>query len=100
MLHLHRFERQQALSLGNLFPLRNLHRRHPPRHRRLDLAVVDAVRITCAAGTVGLDRERRALLSDEVSPWCTERLWSDDRPATVFERYGIYFDLCRRTIYD
>ena len=49
MLHLHRFERQQALSLGNLFALRNLDRGHLPRHRRLDLAVVDAVRSAGAA---------------------------------------------------
>ena len=39
MLHLHRFERQQALPLGNLFALRNLDRGHlapasAPRSRR------------------------------------------------------------------
>ena len=49
MLHLHRLEGEQALALGNLVALRNLHRGNPPRHRRLDFAVVDAVRCTAAA---------------------------------------------------
>ena len=47
MLHLHRFEGQQALALGDLLARRNLDRRHPPRHRRLDLAVVHAVPAPC-----------------------------------------------------
>src|SRR5437868_10054227 len=43
MLHLHCFEREQALSFGNLCTLRDVDRRHPARHRRFDLAVVHAV---------------------------------------------------------
>ena len=49
MLHLHRLERQQPLALGNRFARRNLDRRHPPRHRRDDLAVVHAVPADAAA---------------------------------------------------
>ena len=49
MLHLHRFKGKQTLSFGNFFTIRNLDRSHLSGHRRLDLAVVDAMRGAGAA---------------------------------------------------
>src|SRR6185369_13636999 len=47
MLHLHRFEGEEALALADLFALLDLHRGDLAGHRRFDLAIVEAV---CGAG--------------------------------------------------
>jgi hypothetical protein len=64
MLHLHRFKRQQALPFGNLFATRNFDGGHLPRHRRFDLAVMDAMRRARAAGRQA-EFERLAFVEDD-----------------------------------
>src|SRR4051794_3474728 len=67
MLHLHRFQGEQALPRRNLLPLGNLHSRHPPRHRRLDLAVVDAVRRAGTPRFIEFDQMWPAMVYDDKS---------------------------------
>jgi hypothetical protein len=66
MFHFHGLQREQALSLGNRFAERNLHCRHLSRHRRLDLAVVHAMR--CAGAIASSGNHNSLALIEDVQP--------------------------------
>src|SRR5689334_21017634 len=63
MLHLHCFKGEQALPLSNLFTLLDFDRGDLARHRRLDLAIMEAVTSASAIAASG-NRNSFALIKD------------------------------------